>query len=169
MQSQNSSYEIERKFLINTLPANLDSFPHYELEQGYLETSPVVRLSGRDDDCILTYKSAGLLKRQEVELPLTKSSYERLIKKCDGLIISKTRYTIPDGAFTIELDVFHGALNGFVMAEVEFASEEEASSYAAPSWFACDVTSNSAFHNGRISKMTPSECEAFISGLADYI
>lgn len=165
----NDSYEIERKFLINKLPDNLETYPHFELEQGYLETSPVVRIRRKNDEYILTYKSQGLLKRQEVELPLTKSSFERLIKKCDGLIISKTRYTIPDNNYTIELDIFHGILDGFVMAEVEFASEEEASSYTAPSWFAKEVTTNPIFHNSRISKMTPAECDVFLSGLSDYI
>ena len=165
----NNTYEIERKFLINTLPDNLESYPHFEIEQGYLETSPVVRIRRKNDDYILTYKSHGLMKRQEVELPLTKNSFERLIKKCDGLIISKTRYTIAHNSHTIELDLFHGALDGFILAEVEFSSEEEALSYTPPSWFAGDVTSNPIFHNSRISKMTPDECEKFISELCNYM
>jgi len=169
MQTSNNSYEIERKFLIKTLPENLESFPHFELEQGYLETAPVVRIRRKDDDYILTYKSQGLMKRQEVELPLTKNSFERLLKKCDGLIISKTRYTIPDNRYTIELDVFHGALNGFVMAEVEFSSEEEAELYTAPSWFGKEVTAISEFHNSRLSRMNSQECEKFLSDLSNFM
>ena len=34
--------EIERKFLIKKLPADLDSYPHTTLEQGYLCTNPGV-------------------------------------------------------------------------------------------------------------------------------
>ena len=169
MHTPDTSYEIERKFLINTLPNNLESYPHYELEQGYLETDPVIRIRRKDNEYILTYKSRGLMKRQEVELPLTQDSYDRLIKKCDGLIISKTRYTIPDKCYTIELDVFHGALNGFVMAEVEFKSEDDANSYTIPSWFYKEVTTNPMFHNSSISKMTNEECEKFIYDLRNFM
>ena len=36
--------EIERKYLISSLPEHLDQYPHRQLEQGYLSTSPVVRV-----------------------------------------------------------------------------------------------------------------------------
>ena len=72
--------EIERKFLISkeNLPSNLDSYPHHKLEQGYLSTSPVVRIRKEDDNYYLTYKSKGLMTREEYNLPLTREAYERL-------------------------------------------------------------------------------------------
>ena len=71
--------EIERKFLISkeNLPADLNSYPHHRLEQGYLSTAPVVRIRKEDDNYYLTYKSKGLMTREEYNLPLTKESYER--------------------------------------------------------------------------------------------
>ena len=36
--------EIERKFLIPVLPVDLEEYPHYGIEQGYLSTSPVLRI-----------------------------------------------------------------------------------------------------------------------------
>ena len=56
--------EIERKFLISkeNLPADLNSYPHHRLEQGYLSTAPVVRIRKEDDNYYLTYKSKGLKK-----------------------------------------------------------------------------------------------------------
>ena len=49
--------EIERKFLISkeNLPADLNSYPHHRLEQGYLSTAPVVRIRKEDDNYYLTY------------------------------------------------------------------------------------------------------------------
>ena len=78
--------EIERKFLISkeNLPANLDSYPHHNLEQGYLSTAPVVRIRKEDDNYYLTYKSKGLMTREEYNLPLTKESYEHMRPKADG-------------------------------------------------------------------------------------
>ena len=86
--------EIERKFLISkeNLPADLNSYPHHRLEQGYLSTAPVVRIRKEDDNYYLTYKSKGLMTREEYNLPLTKESYEHMRPKADGILISKTRY-----------------------------------------------------------------------------
>ena len=103
--------EIERKFLIpkENLPADLASYPCRRIEQGYLCTSPVVRIRRQDDEYFLTYKSKGLMSREEYNLPLTADAYEHLKPKADGILITKDRYVIPekDGLF-IELDVFHG-------------------------------------------------------------
>ena len=101
--------EIERKFLISkeNLPADLDAYPHHKLEQGYLSTAPVVRIRKEDDNYYLTYKSKGLMTREEYNLPLTKESYEHMRPKADGILISKTRYLIPEkDGLTIELDIF---------------------------------------------------------------
>ena len=63
--------EIERKYLVLHLPGPLESYPCRILEQGYLNTSPVVRIRRDNDRYELTYKSAGLMSRQEYNLPLT--------------------------------------------------------------------------------------------------
>ena len=76
--------EIERKFLVMTPPENYESFPCHEIEQAYLCTEPVVRVRKEDDTCYLTYKSKGLLAREEYNLPLTKEAYTHLLTKADG-------------------------------------------------------------------------------------
>ena len=58
--------EIERKFLIDALPEALSDFPHQEFLQGYLSTSPTVRVRREGEDYVLTYKGSGLMKRTEV-------------------------------------------------------------------------------------------------------
>ncbi len=145
--------EIERKFLIPRLPENLSSFPCRTLEQAYLCTEPVVRVRRSDDSYILTYKSKGLMSREEYNLPLTAESYEHLKAKADGNIISKNRYLIPlpDG-LTIELDVFAAPFEGLLLAEVEFPSEEEANAFVPPEWFGEEVTWSSEYHNSTLSQ-----------------
>ena len=81
--------EIERKYLVHTLPENIEQYPCRHLEQGYLNTSPVVRIRKDDHKYELTYKSSGLLARQEYNLPLDAASYEHLKSKVDGHLISK--------------------------------------------------------------------------------
>ena len=123
--------EIERKYLIHKLPDHLEAYPHRTLEQAYLCTEPVVRVRRDADDYILTYKSKGLMMREEYNLPLTKEAYRHL---------------------TIELDVFAGDLAPLLLAEVEFSSEEEANSFPPPDWFGEDVTFSSKYHNSTLSQ-----------------
>lgn len=150
--------EIERKFLIPVLPEDLEQYPFQLLEQAYLCTEPVVRVRRSDDSYYMTYKSKGLLSREEYNLPLTLESYEHLKAKADGNVIRKKRYLIPtqgpDGeALTIELDVFAKPFEGLFLAEVEFTSEEQAGTFVPPAWFGEDVTYSSKYHNSTLSKL----------------
>lgn len=145
--------EIERKFLIRTMPENLDSYPCRKLEQGYLCVGPVVRIRRDNENYELTYKSGGMMARQEYNLPLTKDSYEHLKAKVDGRIITKKRYMIPLDPYTVELDIFEGDLSPLIIAEVEFPSVEEANTFIAPDWFGEDVTYDGHYHNSYLSKV----------------
>ena len=146
--------EIERKFLIKreNLPENLEQYPSKAIEQGYLCTEPVVRIRKSNDNYYLTYKSKGLLAREEYNLPLTKESYEHLRSKADGRILTKKRYLIPmEGTEnTIELDIFLGEYEGLKLAEVEFPSEEAALAFVPPEWFGREVTFTGEYQNSRL-------------------
>ena len=147
--------EIERKFLISkeNLPADLNSYPHHRLEQGYLSTAPVVRIRKEDDNYYLTYKSKGLMTREEYNLPLNAEAFAHLKEKIDGILIQKRRYLIPlTDKLTIELDVFEGELAPLQLAEVEFETKEEAEHFVPPAWFGEDVTFSSRYHNSTLSK-----------------
>ena len=101
----------------------------------------------------MTYKSKGMMVREEYNLPLTEEAYYHLKPKADGIVISKTRYLIPfDEVLTIELDVFHEDYEGLYLAEVEFESEEAAKEFQPPSWFGEDVTFDGRYHNSAMSK-----------------
>ena len=145
--------EIERKFLLKELPCELEKYPVRHLEQGYLCTGPVIRIRKDDHKYELTYKAKGMMVREEYNLPLTKEAYEQLKGKIDGRLITKKRYMIPFGKYTIELDVFEGDLAPLTLAEVEFSSEEEAELFTAPDWFAEDVTFSTLYHNSFLSQI----------------
>lgn len=161
--------EIERKFLIKELPDNLSDYPHQSYVQGYLCTEPVVRVRCEGDKYVLTYKGSGLMCREEYNLPLSKEAFERLIKKCDGIIINKTRYKIPldsplkynsseitsepaSSGLIAELDIFGGVYAGLMMVEVEFKTVDAANSFIPPDWFGLEVTNDSNYHNSNLSK-----------------
>ncbi len=145
--------EIERKYLIDDIPFNMEPYPYHMIEQAYLSTDPVVRVRKEDDSYYLTYKSKGLMAREEYNLPLTKESYEHLLSKADGKILTKKRYLIPiEGTgYTTELDVFSGDYDGLKLAEVEFPNEDEAMNFVPPKWFGRDVTFIGEYQNSRLA------------------
>lgn len=159
--------EIERKFTVTALPDNLESYPSHLIEQGYLNTNPVVRVRREDDTFYMTYKGSGMIAREEYNLPLTLQAYDHLKGKCDGNIITKVRYLIPhkepvfkdgflppDGlSLTIELDVFKGVFEGLVIAEIEFPDIETANALVPPDWFSEDVSEKKEYHNSYLSSL----------------
>ena len=147
--------EIERKYRVRRLPDNLESFPSRRIEQAYLSVGPVVRVRRDGELFYLTYKSGGLMVREEYNLPLTKASYLHLLAKADGAVITKQRYRIPYEPYTVELDVFDGAYAGLILAEVEFPTEEEAERFTPPQWFGQEVTFDGRYHNSYMALHAP--------------
>lgn len=158
--------EIEKKYTLKYLPDNLEQYPCKIIEQAYLNTSPVVRIRKSNNTYTLTYKGSGLLAREEYNLPLDEASYQHLLQKADGNIISKKRYLIPlknpqfdDSCYpivlptlTIELDVFAPPFAPLIMAEVEFSSLDLANAFLPPDWFDVEVTTDPAYHNVTLSQ-----------------
>ncbi|MCR5418979.1 MAG: CYTH domain-containing protein [Lachnospiraceae bacterium] len=155
--------EIERKFLIEKLPENLDSYEHTPIVQAYLNTEPVLRIRKRGEKYTFTYKGSGLMVREEYNLPLTAEAFEHLLPKADGNIIRKTRYLIPlddlnyvnqsgessSSPLVVELDIFTSPKE-LIMAEVEFPDEAAAGAFIKPDWFGAEVTNDPAYHNSNM-------------------
>jgi CYTH domain-containing protein len=101
----------------------------------------------------MTYKGKGVVAHEEYNLPLTEDAYNHMIAKADGNIIRKSRYRIPYGEYTIELDIFEAPFAPLTFAEVEFPTEDEADAFVPPDWFMLDVTYDRCFSNAYLSKI----------------
>lgn len=144
--------EVERKFRVARLPAGLDDLPRKRLAQGYLATGEVeVRLRRADDETFLTIKAGEGLVRAEEELPIDAARFERLWPLTEGRRVEKVRHLIAHDGRTIELDVFGGANEGLVLAEVEFPSAGAAAAWQTPEWFGDDVTGDPAYRNASLA------------------
>jgi len=144
--------EIERKFLVPTLPDGLDDVPRRTLAQGYLTTGHVeVRIRRADDETFLTIKAGDGLVRAEEEMPIDPERFARLWPLTEGRRIEKVRHLITHGDRTIELDVYGGAHAGLAVAEVEFPSEAAARAWEGPDWLGADVTGDPAYRNANLA------------------
>lgn len=153
--------EIERKFLVNTLPDLSDAISE-PIRQGYVtEAADTVetRLRQKGSNHYLTIKSGSGKVRTEYEVSITKDQFDALWPATSGRRIEKTRTTgrLPDGT-VFELDQFSGSLAPLMLVEVEFGSVEDADRFTAPDWFGADVTDDKRFGNKHLSTSeTPPE------------
>jgi adenylate cyclase len=150
-----SAVEVERKFLVWEVPADLNAHPASPISQGYLAIEPdgsEVRLRRRAEHTSLTVKRGHGRVRREEEIDVTPSQFEALWPLTEGRRLEKTRYEISAGdGLTIELDVYGGALAGLVTAEVEFERRADADGYLAPPWLGPEVTDDDAYKNQRLA------------------
>jgi CYTH domain-containing protein len=151
-----SAIEIERKFLVAQPPSDLERWPSTAIEQGYVaidEDGTEVRVRRRDGRASLTVKAGAGRVRVEEEVEIEGDRFERLWPLTEGRRIEKTRYEIDAGdALVLELDVYKGDLDGLVVAEVEFGSEEAADAFAPPDWLGLDVTDDARYKNQRLAR-----------------
>jgi len=146
---QQTSLEIERKFLVTKIPENLSNFPSSKITQGYLLITDVaeIRIRNRSGEYTITNKSGTGQSRSEYERKISPKYFTRLSTEIQGKLIKKTRYLIPYQNTTIELDIYAGDLQGLVVAEIEFNSEETAAKFSPPEWLDAEVTNNESFKN----------------------
>jgi CYTH domain-containing protein len=64
--------------------------------------------------------------------------------------IVKSRFLIPAGKHTWEVDVFHDKNEGLVIAEIELKSEDE--SFEKPEWLGDEVTGKREYYNAYLIK-----------------
>jgi CYTH domain-containing protein len=157
--------EIERKFLISAIPAELGAHPSVVVTQGYLtagDGDSEVRLRRAGERLWLTAKRGDGMVRGEYEVGLSAEQFDVLWPATAGRRLEKTRYAIPFERQTIELDVYSGGLSGLVVAEVEFPSVEAARDFAAPGWFGREITDDQRYKNRRLAVegVPPEEIES---------
>ena len=150
--------EIERKFLVSSDAFKAEATTSYEIMQGYLckEPGKTIRVRIRDARAFLTIKSAHLrdgLAKFEWEKEIDVSDAKELMQLCLPGVISKTRYIIPalpfdDQPRCWEVDVFHGRLDGLVLAEIELGNEFEP--IKRPAWLGEEVTGQPQYYNANM-------------------
>lgn len=148
--------ETERKFLVDG-SFKEHAFRAYEVRQGYLCSDPerTVRVRLRGDQGFITVKGCGDdagVTRFEWEKEIPAGEAEALLALAEPGIIDKTRYLIrnTDGIHVWEVDEFHGANEGLILAEIELSDSNEP--FDRPSWLGAEVTGDPRYYNSSLSK-----------------
>ncbi len=147
--------EIERKWLVPTdmwevAKAHTKGMDWIEIEQGYI--SPEVRIrktvNGKETAIICVKQRETLLTVKEYNYEIPISDADMMLAKLS--VIKKSRHNTDTDGYT--LDYFLGALEGLVLVEKEFESEEAAANEELPGWLEdCpEVTGDPAYINANL-------------------
>jgi CYTH domain-containing protein len=146
--------EIERKFIVGEVPAVVDGLKGEAIRQGYIaaEGEVEVRLRAKGEKLFLTVKRGAGLVREEREVELSTHQFEVLWPSTEGWRLEKTRYQVPIGELTLEVDVYSNPLAGLVTAEVEFLTEKDAATFVPPSWIGVEITDDRRYSNRNLAR-----------------
>jgi CYTH domain-containing protein len=144
--------EIERKFLV-TGDQWRDGAVGSQFRQGYLvrdrERSVRVRIAG--DEAWLNIKGATKgISRQEFEYRIPLDDALALLALSMDPPIEKTRYLINHEGHLWEVDEFHGANGGLLVAEIEL--ENESNEFPLPPWVGDEVSDDPRYCNACLSR-----------------
>ena len=129
--------EIERKFKVKNDAYKALATQKMRLTQGYLSSVPerTVRIRLKGDEAFITVKgktNAAGTTRFEWEKAISVAEAQQLLTLCESGIIDKTRYLVPNGDTTIEVDEFHCDNECLLIAEIELPTED--TPFHHPDW-----------------------------------
>lgn len=145
--------EIERKFLVDHKKWNELDKPAGKLyRQGYISTNEnkTVRVRLTEGEAFLTIKGKSTgATRSEFEYKIPVEDAAQLLNTLAESELSKTRYEIYYKDKLWEVDVFHQANDGLIVAEIELESEDE--KFDLPDWVLQEVTDEAKYYNSNLT------------------
>ncbi|MFA5326908.1 MAG: CYTH domain-containing protein [Prolixibacteraceae bacterium] len=143
--------EIERKFLVDPekwTPS--ENGTHYKQAYLGLAPYPTVRVRIAGEKAFLTIKGRSeTIARPEFEYEIPVEDAVEMMKLAISSPVEKIRHKqIVDG-FLWEIDVFSGANQGLVLAEIELTSENQ--KFTMPEWILEEVTNDGRYYNSYLS------------------
>ena len=141
--------EIERKFKVKEdfRPTGVG----ISMAQGYLSRDPKrtvrIRIAGMRGYITIKGETHGAA-RLEYEYEIPTEEARELLALCEQPLVEKTRYRETVAGHVWEVDVFHGANAGLVVAEIELASEAE--DFPLPTWAGAEVTGEKRYYNSAL-------------------
>lgn len=147
--------EIERKFLVAGDGWRQDAVAAKSLRQAYIARTGELSARVRIVDgtlATLTIKSAQPgVARSEFEYAIPVPDALELIGMRQGSLIEKTRHIVDaGGGLKWEVDVFAGAHDGLVIAEIELPDAGFA--FERPDWLGREVTDDPAYYNATLAE-----------------
>jgi adenylate cyclase len=149
------SREIERKFLVDQPPEELDGSPRTKIRQGYVAVTQggtEVRVRKEGKRHFLTIKEGHGENRGQEETEINPGQFAALWPLTRGKRLKKVRHEVPHAGRTIQVDVYRGKLKGLTTAEVEFPDEGASHDFRPPDWLGREVTGDEHYSNQNLAR-----------------
>lgn len=145
--------EIERKYLVDHKKwSKLDKPDGKLYRQGYLfiDENKTIRVRVTGSNAYLTIKgNTNNVTRDEFEYEIPLTDAQILLDTFSENELTKTRYEISHQGKLWEVDVFHDANEGLIVAEIELNSEDEL--FELPDWVTEEVTNDPRYYNSNLT------------------
>jgi adenylate cyclase len=146
--------ERERKYLVNSEFKHL-AIKEIKIIQTYFSIDPekTIRLRTADEKAFITIKTRSRgksISRSEWEFQIPLEDAIEMMSLCLPGKIVKSRFLIPSGKLTWEVDVFHDKNEGLIIAEIELNSEDER--FEKPDWLGEEVTGIPEYFSANLIK-----------------
>jgi len=141
--------------VVERVPKNLRQFSGKEILQGYLAITrddTEVRVRKIPGRCFLTVKHGSGKIRVEEEIKISPKQFSSLWPLTKGKRIEKQRYRVPHAGVVIDLDVYRQKLQGLIIAEAEFPTEEASHRFQVPDWLGAEVTQDERYKNRNLAR-----------------
>ena len=148
--------EIERKFLVTGTSWREGDAISEAISQGYLSNDPTgatVRVRTKGERAYLTIKGPSKgISRAEFEYAIPPEEAREMIQALcrSERVIAKVRHTLEWDGREWVIDVFEGANEGLVLAEVELDSEGD--DLALPAWAGEEVSDDPRYYNAALAR-----------------
>jgi adenylate cyclase len=138
------SLEIERKFLVANEGWKTAVIRSVRIRDGLIANNKGhkarVRIANDVATIALKSRRRGPV-RTEFEYTIPYSDAEEMLDTmCDGNVLDKVRHLVSHEGNIWHIDVYHGLLDGVVLAEIELADAGQ--EFALPDWIGAEVTSD---------------------------
>lgn len=141
--------EIERKFLVRNDGWRHEAASSSRFLQAYIASGDDRSIRVRIIDgkaARLTVKiGRNMLSRDEFEYEIPVSDASELADLSIGIVLEKVRHRVEHNGYVWEVDVYSGAYDGLIVAEVEI--ENEKARPDLPAWIGREITGDRRYSN----------------------
>jgi CYTH domain-containing protein len=172
MSHKYAQLELERRWLLASLPDALQKSQDYQLIEDRYFTSTPLRLrrmtnaAGEITARKLTQKyqatDQNAYATTITNFYLDEASYA-LLETLPAKVLVKRRYTLVNGRFQFSIDQFSGPLDGLILAEIEQPDMDSLLAIPHPTFALREVTEDPRFNGGNLVQLTTAACQSLLS------
>lgn len=157
--------ERERRFLLASFPRDVTVVRTRHITDRYLDGTRLRLREMRDEDGSTVYKLTQKIREigpdaqqgHITNIYLDEPEF-RVFAQLPASTLRKTRYSVPP----FGIDVFMDALDGLVIAEVEFETPFASDSLSVPSYAIREVSADERFTGGYLVRLSHAELRALL-------